>query len=311
MNTKFKILWFEDVAAWINSKELDVNGILQEYELEPQIVRNDGSNSKESDLRDYLTSNEFDLIAIDYTLMNGKKGDTIIKIIRNMDILTDILFYSGDYEAMISAMRAMNPPMEGVYSTPRKDYSTKVGKLIKKIVRRSEDLINLRGFVLDNASDFEVRIRALSKKIWQCLESDEAHKIETSMRSQIANKCKEMLRKTSDICTSECIFDGVVKDGRIFTNDDWLTVLNEMIKIMRLRQDSSLNGFPNDFRSEYTNKIAVYRNALGHSAAKDAEIEVNKKLVSIDDELHRKMRRYIREMESYMQKLEGIVSKAD
>ena len=33
--------------------------------------------------------------------------------------------------------------------------------LIERIVKRSEDIVNLRGFVLDNTSDFEVRIKEI------------------------------------------------------------------------------------------------------------------------------------------------------
>ena len=70
---------------------------------------------------------------------------------------------------MLAAIRTKMPPIDGVYLTKR-DYAIfaeKVGKVIEKIVKRSEDIVNLRGFVLDNTSDFELRIKEILNLCWQ------------------------------------------------------------------------------------------------------------------------------------------------
>lgn len=132
MNTFFKILWFEDEVTWFNMEKLRINSILQEHYLVPEIVRKDGDDFDISE----ITGNEYDLIMMDYKLVVVTKG---------------------------------MPPIDSVYLTKR-DYTIfteKAEKLITKIVKRSEDIVNLRGFVLDNTSDFELRIKEILNICWQ------------------------------------------------------------------------------------------------------------------------------------------------
>ena len=165
VNTTFKILWFEDEPVWFNMEKLRIEGILKTHYLIPVIERRDGDDF---DLEE-LTGNDYDLIFMDYKLAEGKTGDTIVAAIRNSDILTDILFYSSEEQNMLSAIREQMPPIDGVYLTKR-DYTIfteKAQRIIQKIVKRSEDVVNLRGFVLDNTSAFEVRIREILNICWQ------------------------------------------------------------------------------------------------------------------------------------------------
>lgn len=159
MNTTFKILWFEDEPAWFNMEKLRIEEILRTHYLIPVIERRDGDDF---DLEE-LTGNDYDLIFMDYKLAEGKTGDTIVAAIRNSYILTDILFYSSEEQNMLSAIRKQMPPIDGVYLTKRdyRIFTEKAERIIQKIVKRSEDVVNLRGFVLDNTSAFEVRIREI------------------------------------------------------------------------------------------------------------------------------------------------------
>ena len=159
MNTFFKILWFEDEVTWFNMEKLRINSILQEHYLVPEIVRKNGDDFDISE----ITGNEYDLIMMDYKLAAEATGDIIVSAIRQNDILTDILFYSSEEQDMLAAVTKGMPPIDGVYLTKR-DYTIfteKAEKLITKIVKRSEDIVNLRGFVLDNTSDFELRIKEI------------------------------------------------------------------------------------------------------------------------------------------------------
>lgn len=164
MNTIFKILWFEDEQTWYNMEKLRVEGILNTHYLIPEIVRKSGDDFN----IDELTGNDFDLILMDFKLADEVTGDTIVAALRESSILTDILFYSSEEDAMLAAIRTKMPPIDGVYLTKR-DYAIfaeKVGKVIEKIVKRSEDIVNLRGFVLDNTSDFELRIKEILNLCW-------------------------------------------------------------------------------------------------------------------------------------------------
>ena len=92
MNTTFKILWFEDELTWFNMERMRVENILKTHYLGPAIMRKDGDNF---DI-DELTSNDYDLILMDFKLADGITGDTIVAALRENNILTDILFYSSE-----------------------------------------------------------------------------------------------------------------------------------------------------------------------------------------------------------------------
>lgn len=157
MNTTFKILWFEDEPAWFNMEKLQIEDILKIHCPLPVIERRDGDDF---DLEE-LIGNDYDLIFMDYKLAEGTNGDTIAAAIRNSNILTDILFYSSEEKNMLLTLSKQMPPIDGVYLTKRdyKIFKDKAERLIQKIVKRSEDVVNLRGFVLDNASAFERKLQ--------------------------------------------------------------------------------------------------------------------------------------------------------
>ena len=115
MNTIFKILWFEDEQTWYNMEKLRVEGILKTHYLIPEIVRKSGDDFN----IDELTGNDFDLILMDFKLADGVTGDTIVAALRESSILTDILFYSSEEDAMLAAIRTKMPPIDGVYLTKR------------------------------------------------------------------------------------------------------------------------------------------------------------------------------------------------
>ena len=190
MNVYFKILWFEDEISWFKMEETQIIRILSDHYLIPQIERKDGDDF---DIHE-LTGNDYDLILMDYKLADGKTGDEIAKSIRDHNLLTDILFYSSQESDMLSAIYKQNPPLDGVYYTKRNHtvFTEKVKKLIAKIVKRSEDIINLRGFVLDNTSDFEVRIKDILNVCWRKFDSNQKQILHDKM-IEVLNQKKNKL----------------------------------------------------------------------------------------------------------------------
>ena len=188
------------------------------------------------------------------------------------------------------------------------NFIDKTEKLVAKIVHRSEDLINLRGFVLDSASDFEVRIKNLLKIAWQKLNDPEKAIIDSKMKKQINSICARDNKKATRAFEASCIFTSVYNDKNFYTNNDWLAVLDHILKIFRKNDCFSYLDFPNNFNQEYTNKIAKYRNALGHRVAKDKFIQIKSNDVAIDERLHKQMRANIHHMEQLVRILEKFVT---
>lgn len=311
MNTRFKILWFEDEIAWFRMEKKHIEEILEKYWLIPEINRKDGDDFN----IDELIGNDYDLILLDYKLASGQTGDTIVAAIRNNNILTDVLFYSSEEEQMMEALLAVKPYVDGVYLTKRdyKVFTEKAGNLIDKIIRRSEDLVNLRGFVMDEVSDFEVRIKDVLNDVWDRLTEEERASLENSTRKTIErNECRS--KKTQQKVMSENpIFIAAVNNRYFFSNTDRLYLLEKVIEI--LLEKYQLHNKPeyDNFKANYEENISIYRNALGHKKTTDNVIEIKKGIyVDVNNELHQKMRKnlilyndVITGIESFVREMRG------
>lgn len=302
MNTTFKILWFEDEPAWFNMEKLRIEEILRTHYLIPVIERRDGDDF---DLEE-LTGNDYDLIFMDYKLAEGKTGDTIVAAIRNSYILTDILFYSSEEQNMLSAIRKQMPPIDGVYLTKRdyRIFTEKAERIIQKIVKRSEDVVNLRGFVLDNTSAFEVRIREILNICWQKFKTEHKVVLSEAIEKQLENKSARVETQIKAAKGAECTFTYANNNPYTLSVADRLDILQAVLPILNETYQMPITTVPHDFKQYYLDKVNVYRNKLGHITLSEKIIRVNGQDVEINQDLHRLLRRNISEVDSTIQQLE-------
>ena len=306
MNTTFKILWFEDEPVWFNMEKLRIEGILKTHYLIPVIERRDGDDF---DLEE-LTGNDYDLIFMDYKLAEGKTGDTIVAAIRNSDILTDILFYSSEEQNMLSAIRKQMPPIDGVYLTKR-DYTIfteKAQRIIQKIVKRSEDVINLRGFVLDNTSAFEVRIREILNISWQKFTQEQKNTLTQTLIKLLEGKKTRISNQIDTAKQAECIFTHANNDEHMLSISDRLDILQTVLPILIKEYSMPNKIVPEKFKQYYIEQVNMYRNRLSHITLGEKTIRIKGRDVEINQDLHRLLRRNISEVDSKIQKLETYLT---
>lgn len=291
MNCKFKILWFEDNQHWFKIQSKKVEKFLETHCLSADIINKNGSQEEEID----YSGNCYDLIIMDYGLSDSKTGSEIIKEIRDNNILTDVLFYSSQIDVAIESLARR---LDGIYYSERKDeeFTPKLEAVIKKIIKRSEDLIHLRGFVLDYSSDFEIRIRVLLNEIWtkvdankkQCLNEKVSKRLEEIIRSKESEK-KKIEQGAND--NGSTLFERAVGDNHLLSHSDRLYLLNECIRILNDKFDSKAREEYTNFRHYYEENISCYRNALGHRKTEESSIVVKKQTIPIDEKLHHLMRK--------------------
>jgi CheY-like chemotaxis protein len=307
MNTFFKILWFEDEVTWFNMERLRINSILQEHYLIPEIVRKDGDDFDISE----LTGNEYDLIIMDYKLAEGTTGDTVVTAIRENNILTDILFYSSEEHNMLTAISKGMPPIDGVYLTKR-DYNLftqKAENLINKIVKRSEDLVNLRGFVMDGSSDFEVRIQEILNIVWNKFTEEEKGILEEAVQRTIKRNEDRDQKTKKKVLEVNPTFPAAVNNIHFFSHSDRLYLLEKVIKILLDNYSLSEEEEFSSFKAYYEKEISNYRNALGHRKSTDNIIEITKgNFVPVDEALHQKMRKNLSRYNLLIEQLELFVT---
>lgn len=294
MNTIFKILWFEDEQTWYNMEKLRVEGILNTHYLIPEIVRKSGDDFN----IDELTGNDFDLILMDFKLADEVTGDTIVAALRESSILTDILFYSSEEDAMLAAIRTKMPPIDGVYLTKR-DYAIfaeKVGKVIEKIVKRSEDIVNLRGFVLDNTSDFELRIKEILNLCWQKFDDAQKSSLTEVLLKLLDSKKAWVTKQVEAAKSKSSIFESASNDEHLLSISDRLDIFQTFLPILSTTYDLPATACPSDFKQYYIDKVNVYRNKLGHITLGEKTIRIKGKEIEINQELHRTLRKNIAEV---------------
>lgn len=309
MTNIFRILWFEDNTTWYNMELKKVQRhVWGKYCLEIDSTRNTGSDFDPAVL---TSNNEYDLILMDYKLAAGNTGKAMVDLIRNNSILTDVLLYSSEYKNMIDELKADNPLIDGVFFADRKNelFEEKLFGIIHKIVRRSEDIVNLRGFFLDNTSDFEVRIKEILNLAWAKL--PEEHDRLNKAMDDCLNNIEEFTSKNLDeIRANTPIYECANNHKYALSIRNRVKILTEIISILINDKGVvfSSNGIDvKKFDSHYNNDISVYRNALSHKKYNDTSLSINGKVVVIDESLHQKLRANINNYDSMIRFLEDTL----
>jgi len=306
MNTTFRILWFEDVMTWYRMEKRRVEEILREHYLDSEITCKDGSDFDIADLK----GNVYDLILMDYKLAQGTTGDTIGTLIRENNILTDILFYSSEEDDMLKAIKDSMPQIDGIYLTKRDNdvFTAKVEKLIRKIVMRSEDVVNLRGFVMDSSSDFEIRIKEILNICWSKFEGENRNELQSALKDVLKSKVLWAKAKVCKAEEQEDIFAYSNNDERLLSMKDRLDILQKVLNILFSKYGFSEEKCYTQFSTHYMNSIGVYRNKLGHVRFGEKHVVIDGKQVEINQELHRRLRKNIVEMDKVIELIEKYVT---
>lgn len=307
MTQKFKILWFEDETTWYTMQSKKVGNYLEDnYNLTLEPKHEIGTDF---DPKKLTIENTYDLILMDYKLAAGKTGDEIIGLIRANSILTDILLYSSEYQKMTNALIKRSPLIDGVYFADRKSplFEDKLNNVIQKIVRRSEDIVNLRGSFLDNTSDFEIRIKELLKLSWDKF-PEYQNELEKSINGVLDNILKHDNTVMEQLRKKEKIFPAANEHTYALSIRHRLTILNQIIKFLieqgKIKLPDEYLDIKN-FEELYSKEISVYRNALSHKKFSDTSIKINGKVIQIDQNFHSKLRKNIKKYELLISYLEN------
>ena len=319
MNCYFNILWFEDEVAWFTPNERKLRELLLEsHNLLLKVKRLRSGDFDDS----LLAGNNYDLILMDYKLATDETGEKIIKRIRSHDVLTDILFYSSQYNVMLESIKEAilesivneTPLIDGVYYASRKEtaFYERLESLINKIVRRSEDMVNLRGFVLDNACDFEVRTCLILEMCWHQFTDLQRETLDSFTRELIhklsakrQDESEKLLKKDST-----CLYPAAVKPNAFLAHTDKLRLLEHIIQILNVEYGFNITDKLVNFRANYEHDFSNYRNALGHRKDEDDSIPIRGEDVKVDSNLHRQLRATIHEYDGLISALETYIRHA-
>lgn len=281
MDLNFRIIWFEDVDEWYNTLSRRLSRYISNKNLKVKIDRI--KNAKDFSLSDYHIQN-YDLLIVDYELEKVYKDDSeqtiygseVIDIIRKNKFVNDILFYSSHgFDVINQVMR--NEGLQGVFVADRDngEFIEIAHLLIDKTIRRTENLINIRGIVMDTTSDFDNKIRDLISILWKFLGEKEktvADKIQKKILLDNKNSAEKLCAKYEVINSTN--IDELLnqreltayRQARLLSwcidaNDEMKENLYNIIGKHALPEELSQ---ANSFFELYRKNIITYRNALAH-----------------------------------------------
>lgn len=331
MDLSFRIIWFEDNDEWFRSLSRRVSKYIKEKNFKVEIERVKASDFV---LQDYQIQN-YDLLIVDYQLekiYDQEKelniyGSEIIRKIRIGQFVNDVLFYSSNgFEKLNNVMKQEG--LQGVFIADRDndEFMEMVKLLIDKAVRRSENLVNIRGVVMDTTSGFDNKIRDLISILWRTL-GDKEIKITNDIKKKILKdniktakkleeKYSEINAENIDELLNERDFSSI-RQARLLS---WCINSNEMLrkKLLTILQgclqlDQEVEQI--NFYNLYDVDIIKYRNALAHvkkSPSIDSKVimmEIDGKPIQFDqklcDQLRKRLLNYEKALDSMYDYIES------
>jgi hypothetical protein len=283
MDINYRILWFEDTDESFETLSRRTERYVNSKNLKCKIDRIWGASDFNIASMDL---NTYEILVVDLRLAEGSKGFDIINIIRSGNYVNDILFYSA--EGLDSLDRIMKENrLEGVYISDRnhRTFMPKIQRLIDKSIRRSENVINIRGVVMDETSEFDTQMCEITNAAFVHLNADERINLKTYINSlllksvETASTLAEKYKgidgwEISDVL-SERDFNSMMKAKTLNT------ILNYNNARIKKAVDSCKDALPQAFRDNkaafvavYDNEVIKFRNKLAHVKKLNAKTPV-------------------------------------
>lgn len=258
MDLSYKVLWVEDEETWAASVENSLKQIIEEkYGLIYVKKMVDHSD-------DTIKYSDYDLILMDFNLSDGedgKTGDKIIQYIREIDVLTDVVFYSAKGPAFIKE-KAAALGLEGVYFSDRdKDqFIDKVSKVVESTIRKIQDLNNLRGLVMAEVSELDMEMDEIIKSYYIDVERMKIFHDHVTKKREATTR-KQL--KSSQNCDKLCELVARDMDVKDIVTDSYQKML-AVHQIFKKEDPENTLGHDGKFSTLYNNEIILQRNNLAH-----------------------------------------------
>lgn len=310
MRLKYKILWVENDSDWAESIEEEIRELVeQQYGFDYDRTFSNKQN-------DAILFNDYDLILMDLNLESEPTGDVLIKNIRDREIYTDVIFYSADGLQKIK-QKAHDLDLEGVYFASRdKDlFINKVNSVIKTTIHKVQDLNNLRGLVMAEVSELDVRMLSIIEAYYIQKETEEkTKKFKKHLVEDVEKAIKKKLSE-SENCDKLCkhkwtdlsIAD-IIKDFE-FDSSRKARAIRLIIETEQIPYEAKNGNFYEDYRID----MLSMRNYLAHcvSRIKDGkEILITKgDEMEFDDRKFKEIRKQIKEYSDLFNRIEATIIK--
>jgi len=156
MKQNFTILWIEDKERVITSQIPEIKRFLDSEGFQLNLLMDTSGDLFETLIQE---NKNMDIVVTDYNISEEIKGTDIIDYIRKNGLLIDILFYSVHEELFRDDEIFSKLGHYGLIETcDGKDVMEPLKNLIIKNIKRCQDIVFLRGFVISRSVELELKI---------------------------------------------------------------------------------------------------------------------------------------------------------
>lgn len=251
MTLDYKVLWFEDTPTWYEAILPDISDFLTEngFTLVPN------RQESGSELEKIIEDDDYDLILIDYNLLDNEKGDILIQKIRDLKVYTDIVFYSQHGEKIVRDV-AKEKGLDGVFCASRDqdEFLEKVFKVITTTIKKVVDLNNMRGLVMAYTGELDIKMAEVIIQLLQNFSSQYADKHKETIKKKFIESLEDRIKSMKKLDTQNDS-DKLVK--KIESYHKWRAVLRLCSENEELKEFEPI-------LSDYETAIIVKRNILAH-----------------------------------------------
>ena len=175
MRLDINVLWFEDAFAELDAGVARLSRHLRQHGYGLEIRGYGDTSSMEELAARQKQGHEFDLIVVDYNLLNGALGTDVAVEVRELFPFTRIVFYSGqsDRKGLMGLMAEKG--VEGVFCEARGNIIDRLQEIMDAIVADNNRLAGMRGLAAEVVGRCGDHLRNALKHIAQ-LDHDKAYK---------------------------------------------------------------------------------------------------------------------------------------
>jgi hypothetical protein len=261
MKLDYKILWLDDkIHEFIEDEFIDdIEEHLIEEGFNPII---DTTNNQEKFNK--LLDDSYDLILTDFHLNENNdnsqvNGDTIVNEIRATNIFTEILFYTAkaDLKGSLSWDRISFLQTEKLPDAHHEEVIKKVKTLIDLTVKKFQDIVVMRGMIMDETSDLDNQKIKLIKKYIDNNTNETISSLKIDILTEIDKHLSSKLKKVNgDWTTKEKGFKDLIKDDFVFSASYKIKTLGWILNQL------SESDFSNDYKDEIINIRNIFAHAI-------------------------------------------------
>jgi hypothetical protein len=167
----FTIIWVEDNPDAVEPKIEEIKEYLTEKNFEPNIIIDETGKGLQGYLREKRV---IDIVVTDHNLTDKMNGLSILKLMKDKKVLTDVLFYTT--KGGLKPETVYNQHYGFVEFVQGKESIVEpLKRLIDKNLQRFEDIVFLRGMVICMIIDLELKVNEFFAKYFKIPEDNQEH----------------------------------------------------------------------------------------------------------------------------------------